>query len=544
MPDLEHTLQGHDLGFLKIIARGWGIELTAPDTVTALPLLVKGILDHQDFSEVIEALPQDAKNVLLTLLAGEGRMGWAAFTRKYGEVRRMGPARRDRERPDLRPTTAAEVLWYRGLLGRAFLTQPGEGEPQEFAYIPDDIMVLLPALRADTPPPLGRPATPVEAAHPIPATDRILDHACTLLAALRTGVDPAPHLPKNGITAEALKGLLNAARLLDYDGIPHPERTRAFLGSPRAKALSQLVSGWLEDKTFNELRLLPGLKFEGEWTNDPLRSRKALLELVGQIPENRWWSLSALVSAIHEQQPDFQRPSGDYDSWFIRSAETGAYLRGFGAWDEVDGALVRFLICGPMHWLGLVDLASSEEGGPPTALRLSAWAADLWHGNAPEGLPAEDAPLKAASDGWLTIPPLTPRAVRYQVARFCEWGPEKDSQYRYRIIPSALERARNQGLRPSQLIGLLRKHSKETVPPHLVQALERWEATGTQAVVEKVSILRVTSPEVLAALRKTRAARALGDSLNETTVLVRAGQEELVLTALAEIGYLAEARLS
>ena len=27
---------------------------------------------------------------------------------------------------------------------------------------------------------------------------------------------------------------------------------------------------------------------------------------------------------------------------------------------EVDGALVRFLICGPMHWLGLLDLAASE----------------------------------------------------------------------------------------------------------------------------------------------------------------------------------------
>lgn len=543
MPDLEHTLQGHDLGFLKIIARGWGIELTAPDAVTALPLLVNGILDHTDFSEVIEALPQDAKNVLLTLLAGEGRMGWAAFTRKYGEVRRMGAGRRDRERPDLRPASAAEVLWYRGLLGRAFLTPSGKGEPVEYAYIPDDILPLLPALRSDSPPPLGRPATPVESSHPVPATDRILDHACTLLAALRTGLDPAPHLPKNGITPEALKGLLNAARLLDYDGIPHPERTRAFLGAPRGKALSLLVGGWLEDKAFNELRLLPGLKFEGEWTNDAMRARKAILELVGQIPENRWWSLSALVGAIHEQQPDFQRPSGDYDSWFIRSAETGAYLRGFSAWDEVDGALVRFLICGPMHWLGLVDLAASEEGGAPTALRLSAWAADLWHGNAPEGLPAEDAPLKTASDGWLTIPPLTPRAVRYQVARFCDWGPEKDGNYRYRITPSALERARGQGIRPSQLLGLLRKHSKETVPPHLAQALERWEATGTQAVVEKVSILRVTSPEVLAALRKTRAARALGDSLNETTVLVRAGQEELVLAALAEIGYLAESKL-
>jgi hypothetical protein len=32
------------------------------------------------------------------------------------------------------------------------------------------------------------------------------------------------------------------------------------------------------------------------------------------------------------------------------------HIRGFGAWDEVDGARGRFLGCGPMHWLGLLDL--------------------------------------------------------------------------------------------------------------------------------------------------------------------------------------------
>ena len=53
----------------------------------------------------------------------------------------------------------------------------------------------------------------------------------------------------------------------------------------------------------------------------------------------------------------------------------GDYLRGFSTWDEVDGALVRFLITGPMHWLGLVDLAAPRlpaRRAPPSALRLSA----------------------------------------------------------------------------------------------------------------------------------------------------------------------------
>lgn len=559
MPDLEHTLQGRDLGFLKIVAGAWGIELTAPDTVTALPVVVNGILEHADFNEVIEALPQDAKNVLQVLQLSDGRMPWASFVRKYGDVRRMGMAKRDRERPDRRPATAVELLWYRGLVGRAFLNLPPANEPLEYAYIPEDMLPLLPLLRADVPPPLGRPATPNESAHVTPADDQVLDHACTLLAALRLKMekDQLEALNLGGIPLRPLTGLLGSAGLLDYDQMPQPDRTRAFLEAPRGKALAQLVQGWMEDPYFNELRLLPGLKFEGEWINDAQQARKAILELVSQIPENRWWSISAFVAEIHEQHPDFQRPAGDYDSWFIRQegasggaasggAENGNYLRGFGAWDAVDGALVRFIITGPMHWLGLLDLAAPEPGAESTALRLSRWAQALWHGDPAEGTPEEDGVIKAGHDGSLILPPSTPRAIRYQVARFCQWVKMKEHdgrlEYHYRITPAGLERARAQGLRAAQLIGLLRRHSDGLLPPTLVQALEHWENSGTQAVVEQVTLLHVTSAEILAALRKTRAARCLGDSLNETTVRVRAGMEEQVLAALAEIGYLADGK--
>ncbi|NLG99717.1 MAG: hypothetical protein GX491_20365 [Chloroflexi bacterium] len=552
MPDLEHTLQGRDLGFLRIVAGTWGLELNAPDAATALPVVVQGILEHADFAEVIEALPQDAKNVLHSLMQNEGHILWAAFIRKFGEVRRMGSARRDRERPDLKPASAAEVLWYRGLIGRAFLTFSPDDEPQEYAYIPDDLLPLMPTLSSDTPPPLGRPASPVESAHPTLASDRILDDACTLLAALRLKMDEdeLASLSFGSASLDALKGILQAARLLDYDGLPHPERTRAFLEAPRGEALAQLAQAWMEDKYFNELRLLPGLKFEGDWTNDPLRTRQVILELVGQIPENRWWSLPAFVTAIHEQQPDFQRPAGDYDSWFIRQESSGSFLRGFSAWDDVDGALVRFLICGPMHWLGLLDLAAPELGAPPTALRLSRWAAALWNHTPPDDLPAENAPLQVNSDGRIILSSLTPRAVRYQVARFCHWNGEKTTdgkpglphpvEYHYRITPASLERAKAQGLRPSQLLGLLRRHSESPLPPSIIQALERWENAGTQARIEQVVILRVASPEILSVLRKTRAARFLGDALNETTILLRPGTEDQVLNALAESGYFAE----
>ena len=536
---------------MKIVANIWGIELNAPDTVTALPVLTTGILEHADFVEVIEALPADARNVLQVLQQNEGRMAWAAFVRKFGDVRRMGAARRDRERPDLKPYSAVEILWYRALIGRAFLNLPPSAEPQEYAFIPEDVLLLLPTLRADVPPPLGRPATPNESAHPFPARDHILDHACTLLAALRLKMDrkALEQLNLGGIPLDALMGLLRAARLLDHDGMPQPDRTRAFLEAPRGKALAQLAQGWMNDKSFNELRLLPGLKFEGEWMNDALHARQVILELVSQIPESSWWSLSSFISAIHEQMPDFQRPAGDYDSWFIRKeGAEGAYLRGFSSWHEVDGALVRFMVTGPMHWLGLLDLAKPETGGTFTALRLSQWAQALWHGDTPENMPAENGSIKASGDGRLALPASVPRAARYQVARFCQWEGEKEhdgqADYLYRITPTALERARAQNLRAAQLIGLLRRHCEGSLPPRLVHSLEHWEDAGTQALVERVSLLRVTAPEILAALRKTRAARCLGEGINETTVIVRPGMEDQVLSALAEIGYLADGKLS
>ena len=72
---------------------------------------------------------------------------------------------------------------------RAFLNLPPDSEPQEYAYIPEDLLPLLPSLRADTPRPwAARPRPMNPRSHSWPMM-HILDHACTLLAALRLKLD-------------------------------------------------------------------------------------------------------------------------------------------------------------------------------------------------------------------------------------------------------------------------------------------------------------------------------------------------------------------
>ena len=138
------------------------------------------------------------------------------------------------------------------------------------------------------------------------------------------------------------------------------------------------------------------------------------------------------------------------------------------------------------------------------------------------------------------MPRFVPRAVRYQVARFCEWGDEKQDEYNYRLSPHSLTRAMEQGLKVEQLLTLLAKHSDAGIPPVLVKALKRWEVHGTEARAETQVVLKVSTPEVMEELRKSKAARFLGEPLGPTTITVKSGAIQKVMEAMTELGLLAE----
>jgi hypothetical protein len=574
MPDLLHSLQSRDLGHLRIVASLWGVELASVEMDAALTDLVAALLDPPLVGEIVDALSAEALSALEALAEEGGRIPWATFIRRFGEIREIGPGRRDRKQPYLQPISAAETLFYRALLARAFFDTPNG--PQEFGYIPDDLLLLIhheesfgcsqdkhgehrekmrkasvdSVLSVIKNEPLGRPASPKERPHIIPANDRILDDACTLLAALRMGLTP----PETPIPVRVVTEFLSAAKIIlssprgggtGGEGQPRSpsrrgaggevlqvEAIKSFLEMPRAEALSMLAEAWKNSETFNELRLLPGLVCEGEWTNSPLVTRQLLISFMSNIPKNHWWSLPAFVRAVKEKYPDFQRPAGDYDSWFIRRADSETYLRGFDHWDDVDGALIRYLISGPLFWLGMVELATPADREIVTAFRPTS------HVTCPASL--ETGKLQISSQGKITIPRSLPHAARYQISRFCKWEEEKPDEYRYRVSTRSLKKAQEQGLKVSQLLNLLAKNAAAEIPPAFVKALKRWEINGTEARIENPVVLRVNRPEVLEELRKSKAGRFLGEMLGPTTVIVKTGAQTKVLAALAEMGLLAE----
>src|SRR3970040_2414029 len=98
MPSLEFVLRDYDLGLLKIVAGLWGLELRAPNQREAAEELAAQMLQPELAREIVGALPAEARDAL-EALQHEGRVPLALSPRKHGDLRAMGPARRDREQP-------------------------------------------------------------------------------------------------------------------------------------------------------------------------------------------------------------------------------------------------------------------------------------------------------------------------------------------------------------------------------------------------------------------------------------------------------------
>ncbi len=132
------------------------------------------------FQEVVDYDPQAADAIDL-LLREHGELSEAQFSREYGAVRQMGPAKLDREAPWLYPQSVAELLYYWGLIGRGF---KGAGrDAHTIIYLPSDITPWLPhpqssAATGELP---LKPVVPPPAARQLPADDSFLEDAGSLL---------------------------------------------------------------------------------------------------------------------------------------------------------------------------------------------------------------------------------------------------------------------------------------------------------------------------------------------------------------------------
>ncbi len=555
MRNLRECLGEQDSVLLRAIAERLDVGLTTDHQPAMAEAIATALLDKSFLAQVLEWLGKEERQALDTLVANGGRMRMHRFAQRFGKIRRFGPGSMAREAPWRAPIGAAEALWYLGLISRSFAEEGGTAV--ELVFVPTDLLALLPLPSTDRQPfvvPVGDDPDSVTLGDPA-----LIDDLCMLLilvqsrtVRLREGALPpeeaqeleAQFLDKGAPRLTFLYHLARATNLLAVEGRTLRvvrERAREWLKLSRPEQIWGLQDAWSKDPGWNDLWHVPGIRCEETgWRNDPLIARETVLGLLARSRSDAWLSIEGFVTAVHEQVPDYARPDGDFESWYIRDARSGEYLTGFKNWGRVEGALLLYLLSGPLHWLGMVSLGHREGWRKPSVFRLTPWGnAFLGTSDAlPEELPAQ--PARISPDGVVTLAREVSLHDRFQLARIADWrasGPE----YEYAVTPASLGRALSNAIKAEMVERFLHRISAGSVPEAAVNRIQSWAEHYGQVSLRRATILETRTPQLMNELRAhERIHGYLRQFLSPTIALVRGTDWATLIAELHSAGYLPE----
>ncbi|MFQ6014196.1 MAG: helicase-associated domain-containing protein [Anaerolineae bacterium] len=565
MKELRTCLEEHPPVMLRAIAEGHNITLGSNRRLEMVDQLVQELSQPETIQRAVQSLSSREREALERILAEGGRVKAYLLHREYGEIRRFGPVSLAREKPWLDPASPVERLWYLGLIYQAF-DIVGEYRGETY-FVPPDLMPWLPKVEKKLP-----SFNVVEVEPPAVSEEHgqaIMWDVFAFLSYLERGkVLPTKgrYLPAREMVSlnetfrikEDLKGVrkehdaerlpfihrlvdkLDLTRLTEQGHLKPSAEAGTWLQATSRERLKALYEAWRDDRRWNELWRVRSLHCEDTgWRNDPLLARRRILEHLSQCPPQRWFSLSSFVAAVKEIDPDFQRPDGDYQTWYIRDAETNRYLMGFHNWEKVEGALIAHLIAKPLLWLGATAIGRQTKGeDPPSAFMITNQGAmylSLLYEEVPEPTPA---PFVVQADFEVLVPQEADLRDRFRLEKFADlrvW----DRVSIYQLTQESVHRLLAQGVKIEDVVTFLEKASGAPLPQNVAYTLREWGARYGEIQLREAWLLQTRDELLLKELQALPELKPyLEEAISPTAITVRGEKVAELVEKLRELGYL------
>jgi hypothetical protein len=316
--------------------------------------------------------------------------GWTSrafvLDRRYPRAASPSPS------PRVDPSPSVSLLW-KGLLFRGFDTI-GEWRGEVY-YVPEELRDPV----GDALPAGSAPSRPVP---PAPAPERLLEpsdpayDAFCLLSFLRRenrrlarGTLAAAELarldreagPRPGPDSMSLwPFLLHLCRaggwVRTQGSTLKPSRSaHRLLAGGAAAAGNRLLDTYLRDRVWSDLAAAGKVSQPvGSQRIREAQSRRLLLHYLQEMTGGEWTEERALAAALRETVPDILRQDYASLSWAVVDVASGVELQGPESWDAVEGEWIRYLLRGPLSWLGVVEWGGGSPG-EMRAFRLQSPAA-------------------------------------------------------------------------------------------------------------------------------------------------------------------------
>lgn len=502
----------------RVMAQLWSVPMPEPE------VLIATMTDPERVAAQWSALTEQERAALTRLLSEDGSLPVAVMQREWGGVREPGGFEHPRAYMQaLRgPATPTERLYNMGFI---FRTHDQRGA---IYRIPNDLRPLLPSVPprdrrlmvAPVPTPFNiTPGTPTNAENLVVALLTLAYNG--EIKALDDGALSKPSLVKLArhlaeqpdlrvIRRESdwplvalLRTMALEAGLLRRtgDGELRPtSQALEWLQAPQAQRIQQLLNGWCAS-ALDDLTVLCGLRWKGgaPYTLNRTATRRGLLNLLATLPGDEWLSIDAISAEIQRVDPDFQRRDGRYDTWLLYDQQD-RMVSAWEDWQMVEGALIRAVLCGPLHWLGLFDGGTDAPGGD--VARLNQLGAHLLaHAPAPPLVP--NLPLIVQSTFEIICPPGASLYARFQLGRVAELQ-QSGAVAIFRLTKRAVLAAAERGIAAQDVLRFLEEQSYGALPPSIAYTLLEWGGQTEQVRLENAVLLHTVDPVVMAQVRQQK----------------------------------------
>ncbi len=303
--------------------------------------------------------------------------------------------------------------------------------------------------------------------------------------------------------------------------------------------IAELFFSWLDTKTYDDFRQVPGLTILSAGLRNPPRIvRKIVLQAIKQFPVNQWINIDAISRYLNKERNRFFRPIPNDMHWRIEKKHAAADSYPVN-WAHLEMELIRFIVQGPLMWLNAVTLGLNKHQ-EPAAFMITDYGIALLSGIWPEGEPEHDNELDRVvvqPDFELLLPDNVVLSVRYKVekmAQLVSTGPVN----RYRLTQGSIIRARGMGYSRDDIFRFLKEISSTPLPQNVAASVDYWIEAFGNITIEPSYILKTRDAYLMKELLSRPAVkRCTSKILGPCVVKITPSNLQRLLTELKKAEY-------
>ncbi len=333
------------------------------------------------------------------------------------------------------------------------------------------------------------------------------------------------------------------------------DRVFAFWDYAAHKRTCFCCQAWLRMVAWSELSAETGVGVD----IDVSLGRRLLFKELASLPADTWFSADRFLRRLLTAVPPLLFPPRSASRQETEPGEVHWYdqhpARKNRWFAEVEATFVGRVISGPLHWLGLVDVAAEDTrvlAFRPNASLKAVWAQlgqqDGRWPNVRDLDPFLGARVDSSTDGRIVVQPnfqvlalgRVPDAILARLEMFGKRIRADRSTIEYALSRESVYRALQDGVEIAEIVTFLEGASTAAVPQNVLRSLEEWSEHHQRIRFHRdVTLCMAASEQLMGNVWDApETASHLARRLTPTVSMVHSGHQAPLVEQLVHLGFL------